>query len=83
MTQQNKQPKEYRGRYQIDVRKALELFNAGKTKTEIALHFPGSNADAVKYAIRRAVKAGLTKARHGHYQPPQPVPPMAALWQEL
>jgi hypothetical protein len=80
MTQQNKQPKEYRGRYQIDVKKALELFNAGKTAREIALNFPGSNGYAVKYAIKRAVRAGLTKTRHGIYHPPQPVPPMAALW---
>jgi hypothetical protein len=83
MTQQNKQPKQYRGRYHIDVQKALELFNTGKTAPEIALHFPGSNADAVKYAIRRAVRSGLGTARHGLYHPPQPVPPMAALWQEL
>jgi 1,2-phenylacetyl-CoA epoxidase PaaB subunit len=67
--------------YKVDAETALRMWNEGKTFKEIAIHFPGVTIWVVRRAIVRAEKAGSTKTRHGIYHPPQPVPPMAALWQ--
>jgi hypothetical protein len=58
---------------------ALALWNAGKTLRQIGSHFAISPW-AARWAIERAVNAGLGTARRGKPKVEMPEPPMCAAW---
>ena len=81
MTDHVETPKPKR-KHKVDTEIAIRMWNEGKSLREISTHFPGAGKWNVRSALARGQKSGAI-ARRGIYHPPQPLPPMAALWQEL
>lgn len=75
MTQRKNRKREYK----IDLAKALELWNAGKSVTQVAAHF-SCKRRAAQYAIDRAELLGLGTARRGLVIKPEEQPPLWALF---
>jgi hypothetical protein len=63
----------------VDSALALEMWNAGKTLIDIALHFQCTKR-AAQWAVERAEQRGLGIARRGKWKPAEEEPPMYAMF---
>jgi hypothetical protein len=67
--------------YKVDAATALTLWNGGKTLDQIAVYFSNANKWDARYAISRAVKAGLGEPRRGRAKRVDTSTPPLPFWE--